>query len=185
MDVFRFCTQAQWRSFCQTWLCLGRRENAELCWYNSGKAANMARLADYFIVVGYDHEKAGKFGCVQLSDWGLCPGRQSVVVMLMLHSLKLATRLGEYWKHFLFFSLTDQLFNTNPINVFTGQAHSSHSVARGCPDTTGFWCLTWNSRNFSRFKFSHPVPVDRSYACQVQCQYQPEGKLVHCSYLII
>lgn len=44
----------------QTWLCYGRRENAEFYWYTSGKAAGMARLADYFIVVGYDKEKAGK-----------------------------------------------------------------------------------------------------------------------------
>lgn len=32
-----------------------------MCWYISGKAADMARFADYFIVVGYDQEKAGKF----------------------------------------------------------------------------------------------------------------------------
>lgn len=43
----------------------------------------MARLADYFIVVGYDQEKAGKFGGegssqIGLRSWGLCPGRQSV-----------------------------------------------------------------------------------------------------------
>lgn len=43
------------------WLCFGRRKNAELCWYISGKAADMARFADYFIVVGNDQEKAGKF----------------------------------------------------------------------------------------------------------------------------
>lgn len=33
-----------------------------MCWYISGKATDMARLADYFVVVGYDQEKAGKFG---------------------------------------------------------------------------------------------------------------------------
>lgn len=43
----------------------------------------MARFADYFIVVGYDQEKAGKFGGgggsqIELRSWGLCPGRQSV-----------------------------------------------------------------------------------------------------------
>lgn len=80
MDISRSGTQAQWHSFCQTWLCFGRRENAELCWYITGKAADMARLADYFIVVGYDQEKAGKFGseATRLRSWGLCPGRQSV-----------------------------------------------------------------------------------------------------------
>lgn len=60
-DVSRSCAQAQWHS-CQTWLCFGRRKNAELCWHISGKTADMARLGDYFIVVGYDQEKAGKFG---------------------------------------------------------------------------------------------------------------------------
>lgn len=54
-----------------------------MCWYISGKAADMARFADYFIVVGYDQEKAGKFGGgggsqIELRSWGLCPGRQSV-----------------------------------------------------------------------------------------------------------
>lgn len=39
----------------------------------------MARLADYFIVVGYDQEKAGKSGGgAARRSWGLCPGRQSV-----------------------------------------------------------------------------------------------------------
>lgn len=65
---------------CQTWLkrrCYRysrRRENAELAragWAAAARAATgtrfpgaaaavMARLADYFIVVGYDHEKPGK-----------------------------------------------------------------------------------------------------------------------------
>lgn len=62
MDVSRSRTQAQWHRSCQTWLCSGRRENAELCWVFSAKAADMARLADYFVVVGYDQEKAGKCG---------------------------------------------------------------------------------------------------------------------------
>lgn len=34
----------------------------------SGKAADMARLADYFIVVGYDQEKAGKSGWLRGAD---------------------------------------------------------------------------------------------------------------------
>lgn len=43
----------------------------------------MARLADYFIVVGYDQEKAGKFGGgaarrVNCEAEVCCPGRQSV-----------------------------------------------------------------------------------------------------------
>lgn len=36
-----------------------------MCCYMSGKATDMARLADYFIVVGYDQEKAGK--CVAVA----------------------------------------------------------------------------------------------------------------------
>lgn len=79
MDVSRSCTQAQWHRSCQTWLCSGRRENAELCWFFSAKAADMARLADYFVVVGYDQEKAGKWGggAARRSEV-CCPGRQSV-----------------------------------------------------------------------------------------------------------
>lgn len=81
-DVSRSCAQAQWHS-CQTWLCFGRRKNAELCWHISGKTADMARLGDYFIVVGYDQEKAGKFGRrggsrTAVRGWCSRPGRQSV-----------------------------------------------------------------------------------------------------------
>lgn len=79
MDVSRSCTQAQWHRSCQTWLCSGRRENAELCWVFSAKAADMARLADYFVVVGYDQEKAGKWGAgAARGSEVYCPGRQSV-----------------------------------------------------------------------------------------------------------
>lgn len=48
-----------------------------MCWHISGKAAEMARLADYFIVVGYDQEKAGKFGRLCEADVRV-QGRQSV-----------------------------------------------------------------------------------------------------------
>lgn len=94
MDISRSGTQAQWHSFCQTWLCFGRGENAELCWYITGKAADMARLADYFIVVGYDQEKAGKFGSEAtrrlFCEAGVCVQAVSqCVMMLMLHSFAL------------------------------------------------------------------------------------------------
>lgn len=85
-DVSHSGTQAQWHSFCQTWLCFGRRKNAELCWHISGKAADMARLADYFIVVGYDQEKAGKFGRLCEADVRVQAASQCVLLMLMLHS---------------------------------------------------------------------------------------------------
>lgn len=48
----------------------------------------MARLADYFIVVGYDQEKAGKFGCSRVAE--VCVQAVSqCVMMLMLHTVAL------------------------------------------------------------------------------------------------
>lgn len=54
----------------------------------------MARLADYFIVVGYDQEKAGKFGSEAarrlFCEAGVCVQAVSqCVMMLMLHSFVL------------------------------------------------------------------------------------------------
>lgn len=45
----------------------------------------MARLADYFIVVGYDQEKAGKSGWLCEADVRVQAASQCVL-MLMLHS---------------------------------------------------------------------------------------------------
>lgn len=80
----------------------------------------MARLADYFIVVGYDQEKAGKFGggaarrlnceaevCVQAVS--------QCVLVLMLHSsaLSLAAQLpGETGNTLCFSSLTGRTLDT-------------------------------------------------------------------------
>lgn len=56
----------------------------------------MARLADYFIVVGYDQDKAGKFHnwtcdhAIQMSlNAEVYPGRQSVSGMLMPDNISL------------------------------------------------------------------------------------------------
>lgn len=53
----------------------------------------MARLADYFIVVGYDQEKAGKFGSqIELAELRFMsrPSVSVCVMMLMLDSIALA-----------------------------------------------------------------------------------------------
>lgn len=179
MDVSRSCTQAQWHSFCQTWLCFGRRKNAELCWYISGKAADMARLADYFIVVGYDQEKAGKFGggaarrlkckavvCVQAVQ-SVC------VMMLMLDSFVLSFTLAtqatrRVWEHFLFFfsssfppSLTDQISDYHHpdmcLQIRSDDNHThTHTLGHG-----GSRYLSWINRNF----FSR----DSKKICHILC----------------
>lgn len=69
----------------------------------------MARLADYFIVVGYDQEKAGKFsgGAARRLNCGaeVCCSGQCVMLMLDSFALSftLATQLpGETGNTFLF-----------------------------------------------------------------------------------
>lgn len=69
----------------------------------------MARFADYFIVVGYDQEKAGKFlAAGRLSGAEVCVQAVSqCVMMLMLDSfaLSLATQLpGETGNTFCFYT---------------------------------------------------------------------------------
>lgn len=60
----------------------------------------MARLADYFVVVGYDQEKSGKSDGGPSHEAEVCVSRPSVSVMMLLlrsfaPSLLLATRLAE------------------------------------------------------------------------------------------
>lgn len=89
-----------------------------MCWYIPRKAAEMARLADYFIVVGYDQEKAGK--CVEV--WSenraaevldCCPGRHTLTHTLPpcvdAFSFTLATQLPstESVGHFCIFKFND------------------------------------------------------------------------------
>lgn len=78
----------------------------------------MARLADYFIVVGYDQEKAGKFGGGAARRLN-CEAEVYVqavsqcVVMLMLDSFALsytlATQLPSESGNTFFFPLTSQM----------------------------------------------------------------------------
>lgn len=94
----------------------------------------MARLADYFIVVGYDQEKSGKCGggaarrfnceaevCVQAVS--------QCVMVLMLDSFALSFTLATQltkgdWKHFLFPpSLTGLMLGIIGRRVFIDQAH--------------------------------------------------------------
>lgn len=49
-----------------------------------GKAADMARLADYFVVVGYDQEKSGKLGRRGGSQGRRWLSRPPVTVEMML-----------------------------------------------------------------------------------------------------
>lgn len=64
----RQSTHAHWLPLCQTWLCFWRKKNAELCCRISPKEETMARLADYFTVVGYDPDKAGKLRCLWVEE---------------------------------------------------------------------------------------------------------------------
>ena len=70
----------------------------------------MARLADYFIVVGYDQEKAGKFGGRLSCEAEVCvQAVTQCVMMLMLHSSALSFTLAAQlpgrrdWEHFSLF----------------------------------------------------------------------------------
>lgn len=64
----RQSTHAHRLPLCQTWLCFWRKKNAELCCRISPKEETMARLADYFTVVGYDPDKAGKLRCLWVEE---------------------------------------------------------------------------------------------------------------------